>query len=275
MHFAFSFARPATLIVALVSLFSLQSPALARPHGGYGQGCAVCHTGGFLDGRATPNKVLGILPQQRSMFPGDTGESDVVEGAGVSPTYTADPGDTIQLLLQIKDPTIGPDAFAPERFALGLKQIYVTDPDYQAGNPDKNTWRNDQLTLVGARLGGSGNIDPEPIPLDETGWVLWTDNTFMQGAGGDPFFDLHVGEDYYTSAETNGHAWAGPMLMSLTITVPAGVLPGLYDIEISAEGIDSDYLGFYDEQHFFLRVLPEPATAALLLLGLPWLRRRR
>ncbi len=237
---------------AIFTFSAVASTALARPSGFFGQECAYCHTGGFLDGRATPDAVLDVFSAQQSTIPpGQFGDPD--RGEGPLPTYTAAPGGTFNMTLNIKDTTLYAEPFTPDRWALGLKRIYTTDPDYQNGNADKMTWQNDQLTLVGSRVQGDPTSNPSPIPADQTGWTRQTDTSFMEG-GGVPEIDAHIDEQYYTSGDTYGHEWIGPTSLQATVTVPAGVQAGWYDVEISAEGLDTDFLAFYDEQHFYLHV---------------------
>lgn len=238
--------------LAICGFVSIASPAFARPSGFYGQGCVYCHTGGFLVGRSTPDAVLEVFSNQQSTIPpAQFGDPD--RGEGPLPTYSAAPGGTFQLTLNVKDTTLYAEPFTPDRWALGMKHIYTTDPNYQNGDTDKNTWRNDQLTLVGAYNQGDESGNPFPIPADQTGWTLQTDTSFMEGSGV-PIIDEHINEQYYTSADSNGHEWIGPTTLQLTVTVPAGVLPGWYDIEMSGEGLDTDFNAFYDEQHFYLHV---------------------
>lgn len=264
--------RGAILCVSLGFLLGLAQSADARPSGFYGSACSYCHTGGFLSGRQTNGAMVAVQGDYVAEIPpGEFGDPD--RGEGPLATYDAVPGGTFQLRVLIKNPqTYTQDPFTPSSWALGLKRIYATDPDYQAGNPNKLTWRDNQLQLVGAQLPNPGAPDPSPIPLDETGWTLHTDASFLAGLPeADPFIDTQ----FYTSGDVYGHAWSGSVLLSLTVTVPAGVLPGWYDIELSSEGLDTNFLSFYDEAHFYLRVVPEPATAILALAGLAWLGRRR
>lgn len=79
---------------------------------------------------------------------------------------------------------------------------------------------------------------------------------------------------YYTSADTYGHAWVGPLVLSVIVNVPAGVLEGWYDLEASIAGEDDQGI-FYDDEHFYLHVRPEPATYLLLSAGAVLLLRRR
>lgn len=237
------------LIIACC-LTSIAAPdALARPAGGFGSSCVDCHGGPFLEGREVPNALVDVLSGTHAEIPaGQFGDPD--RGEGPLATYTASPGGTFELTIQIKDPD--PLVVQPLEWAAVLQRIRRTDPDFQAGNPDPLTWRDNQLALVGALMPGHAGSD---IPIDETGWTLQTDGGVYNPARQD--------FQYYTSADVFGHDWIGALLMSLTVTVPAGVIPGWYDLEISVAGLDTDYYGFYDDEHFYLHVIPEPATALL------------
>lgn len=247
--------RPARIFLPISFFFATAfsaAPAWARPSGFYGSSCFYCHTGGFLVGRSTPGAVLGISSvMQATIPPAQFGDPD--RGEGPLPKYDAAPGGTFQLTLQIKDPSLYASPFSIETWALGFKRIYTTDPSYQNGDANKLTWQDAQLTLVGAHNQGDTSGIPYPIPTDETDWTLQTSTSFLAGSG-TPEIDDHENEQYYTSADTNGHAWKGPMTLQLTVTVPSGVQPGWYDLEVSAEGLDNNFEAFYDEQHFYLHV---------------------
>ena len=259
--------RLSTVALALVATMTLgASHAQARPIGNFGSSCIACHgtTPGALiiNGREVPDVLIDVLSDTFAEIPtGAFGDPD--RGEGPLATYTATPGGSFELLLSIKDPGA---QFSVSKWSTELKRIYHTDPDFQAGNPDKLTWRNDQLTLIGAQAEGNGSTS---IPLDETDWTLHTDTSLWVPG--------HQDEQYYTSSDTSGHGWSGPLSLSLTVAVPNGVLPGWYDIEAAVAGMDSTFLGFYDDEHFYLNVVPEPAAATLgvMALGLLYGRRRR
>jgi hypothetical protein len=237
------------------------SEALARPMGAFGTQCVNCHGGDFLNGQILTDQLLNVLGDFQAEIPdGSFGDPD--RGEGLLAAYSAVPGGAFQLLLQIKEPD--PEVIIPQYWAVAIKRIYATDPDFQAGDPNKLNWRNDQLTLLGAMPGGGGS---DFIPNDESEWFLQTDSSF--------FFPAHTDEQYYTSSDVYGHAWAGALQLSLMVTVPSGVLPGWYDIEVSIEGLDKDFRGFYEEQHFYLNIVPEPATSVLAFIGLASMGLRR
>ncbi len=250
--------------LCLVVLLAHAATVEARP--GYGQSCISCHgSGGF--GNTVFGSMLSINGTSTAEIPnGAFGDPD--RGEGPLPTYTTTPGNTFDLSITLSDPTNHDPSFFPLRFAVGIKNISNTDPDYQAGNPDTLTWRDNQLLLVGAQeFGVDFPDDPAPLPMNESQWTLYTDYTFV--------FE----EQYYASTGDGGHEWNGPVTLLLTVTVPAGVLPGWYDIEVSTAGWDYGNPGgpfaFYDEAHFYLNVIPEPATYLLAASSIILLLRRR
>ena len=96
--------------------------------------------------------------------------------------------------------------------------------------------------------------DPAPFPASAADWSLYS------GLGTDI--------QYYGSTPDRGHEWMGQFQFSLLVSVPAGVVPGWYDIEVSSAGWDyGQSLSFDDEEHFYLYVVPEPAASWLLVAG--------
>jgi len=249
------------IIVAVVAV-----RAEARPLGAFGRNCSQCHgvPGVFFeDARTLDDVLLDVVGQFTSEIPaGKYGDRD--RGEGPLQAYLAQAGGTFPLTVQVKD--ADPGVIVPEDFAVAIKNVEHTDPDFQNGELDKDLWEDAALTLVGARADGNGLSS---IPADETEWTLHTDLGI--------FFPETAGDEYYTSADTFGHEWQGALTLDLDVTVPIGVLPGWYDVEISIEGIEQGYGAFYEDEHFYLQVVPEPCTAALLAsgLGLALMRRRR
>ena len=237
------------------------SPAFARPLGQFGSACKTCHAGAISNGRVVSDALFDIISSIQSEIPaGQFGDPD--RGDGPLSTYVAEPGGTFDLLLQIKDPS--PEVVVPRVWAAELKQVYRTDADFQAGNLDKLTWLDGQLRLAGAMADTNGG---NAIPVDETGWTAHTDAGFLS-------LDHH-GERYYTSSDTIGHPWIGPLTLPLAVTVPDGVPLGWYALEAAVVGRDVDSRGFYDGEHFYLNVVPEPAAGLVLLAGLATVVRHR
>ncbi|HUN80203.1 MAG TPA: hypothetical protein VMV81_01715 [Phycisphaerae bacterium] len=244
--------------LAIGLLIAAANSAMAMPQ--FGQNCVNCHSSaGF--GHTTQHAVYDIVSDNHSTIPlGAYGDPD--RGEGPLATYTALPGGSFTLSMQLKDPTQYDPPFLPTRWAIGIKRPYTTDPDYHAGNPDPLTWRDNQLQLVGAQPGPNYDTpDPAPIPQSAADWSIYTKDDIQ----------------YYASTGYGGHEWIGPFLFNVDITVPTGVQPGWYDIEVSAAGWDYDqFFAFYDEEHFYLQVLePEPTAIGLVTLGGLLARRRK
>lgn len=232
------------------------SSALALPT--YGNNCSSCHgTAGI--GNTVPNAVIDIMGTSQSTIPsGAFGDPD--RGEGPLATYTAAPGGAFDLVVQIKNTSNYSTPFVPSRWALALQDVYHTDPDYQNGDPDPLNWRDAQLLLDGAMPPGGPVDDPAPIPLVASEWSLYTN--FSQ-------------KQFYATTAGRGHDWIGPFLFSVTVGVPSGVLPGWYDLEVSAAGWDYDQsFAFYDDEHYYLNVTPEPGGLSLLLVGAHIMLRR-
>ncbi len=148
--------------------------AFARP--AYGYNCVSCHSSvGF--GHTTPRAIYDIVGTSQATIPaGAYGDPD--RGEGPLPSYSASPGGDFRLEFQIKDPSTYDPPFTPTRWAIGIKRIYTTDPDYHAGNPDPLSWRDNQLVLQGAQPGPDYNTpDPAPIPAMSSDWSIYTLNS--------------------------------------------------------------------------------------------------
>ena len=235
--------------------------AFARPLGQFGSACKTCHAGAISNGREVQDMLLDVVSSIQSAIPaGHFGDPD--RGEGPLSTYVAEPGGTFDLLLKIKDPK--PDEIVPRVWSTELNRVSRTDPDFQAGNLDKLTWLDGQLQLSGAMSDGNGR---NVIPNDATDWTEHIDAGFLSVD--------HHGETYFTSSDTMGHQWTGPLTLSLAVTVPDRVLLGWYDLEAAIAGRDVDSRGFYDHEHFYLNVVPEPTTGVVVLAGFAAIARRR
>lgn len=237
-------------VVGLLVISCTHGRADARP--GYSANCSSCHgSAGF--GNTVPDALIDIVaPRQSTIPPGAFGDPD--RGEGPLATYAATAGGTFELAVQIKDPSTYNPTFLPTKWALTLQDIFHTDPDYQFGDPDPLQWRDGQLLLEGALAPTGAGPDPAPIPANSAEWWLYASQN----------------RQFYASTSDAGHAWNGPLLINVTVSVPASVLPGWYDLEVSAAGWDFPLsFAFYDDEHFYLNVVPEPGGIAswLLLLG--------
>jgi len=242
---------------------ALAPAAHARPSGAFGSDCFSCHATNVLSGREVEDQLLEITAPKSAEIPlGAFGDPD--RGVGPLPTFAAAPGASFALTIDITSPNV--NVVDPETLSVALKRVFTTDPDFQAGATDKSLWLDDALALTGAMAPGSASTI---YPADETGWTEHIDDSFL-----DPD---NVGERYYTSSDTGGHAFDAPRTLTLDVFVPDGVIPGWYDLEVSLAGIDADGAGFYEDSHFYLEVIPAPGAGAALALGLAaaGARRRR
>lgn len=251
-------------VLALTVVLAHVGEVEARP--AYGSTCVACHSSdGF--GNTVIGSMLSIDGNSLNEIP-NAAFGDPDRGEGPLPTYTTTPGNTFSLKIDLADPGSYSTPFNPERWAVALRNIGHTDPDYQAGDPDPLTWRDNQLLLVGAEeFGVIFPGDPAPVPANESEWTLYTDSSFAPDV------------QYYATTGDGGHEWNGPLSLLLTVTVPAGVIPGWYDIDVSVQGWDYNNangpFAFYDEAHFYLNVVPEPATLLLAASGAVVLFRNR
>lgn len=251
-----------TVLFVMVALATFASPAYARP--AYGVSCVSCHGGdGF--GNTVDGAMMSVVGTSQSTIPaGQFGDPD--RGEGPLAAFLASPGGTFNLVIALDDPSDYSIPFDPEAWGIVFSHVSHTDPDFQTGNPDPLSWRDDQLLLVGAlEYGVMVPPEPAPLPLDESEWTLYTDSS--------------TGVQYYGSTGEGGHAWSGPLSLMLTVTVPGGVLPGWYDLEASIAGWDYGYsqgsFAFYDDEHFYLNVVPEPGAVGLVGIGALLLLNRR
>ncbi len=240
-----------SIVVCVVFFVVLAQSHQASGRPLYGNSCISCHgSAGF--GHDEIGSLMSITGTHLAEIPsGAFGDPD--RGEGPLPTYTASPGSTFELSIHLDTPT-GP--FLPERFAVGIKNIEHTDPDFQSGNLDPSSWRDGQLLLEGAQpYGVITPPNPAPLPTDESEWTLYTNFEELQ---------------YYASTGEGGHAWTGPVTLRLDVTVPSGVLPGWYDLEVTTAGWDrsnaAGQYAFVDQANFYLNVVPEP-NCILLLVG--------
>jgi hypothetical protein len=249
--------RAAMLTVACATAAS--STALARPAGIFGSDCFSCHATSVLSGREVEDQLLNIVAPKNAEIPlGAFGDPD--RGEGPLPTYTAAPGGSFVLTINITNPNV--NVVDPHVLSVALKRVFTTDPDFQAGVSDKSTWLDDGLFLAGAMAPDNASTN---YPADETGWTEHIDQSFL--------VPDNVGERYYTSSDSSGHDFEGPRTLTLDVSVPAGVLPGWYDLEISVAGNDGP--GFYEDAHFYLEVIPTPGAAAIITLAIAGAAARR
>ena len=113
-----------------------------------------------------------------------------------------------------------------------------------------------RMETTGVEKGGTLTYSPDPD------WFLQT---------GDLIPDSE--RPYFTIPQDSGILFTGPELFTFTMFVDPSTDPDFYDLEFAMSG-QPDF--FYEDEHFYLHVTPEPATLTLLVLAMGVsLRRRR
>ncbi|NOZ41429.1 MAG: PEP-CTERM sorting domain-containing protein [Planctomycetes bacterium] len=116
--------------------------------------------------------------------------------------------------------------------------------------------------------------------LEKAGVLGPADTDFLTGFVPDvSWFAQGVPNTYYTSVPFST-SWAvvspsGPDPYTFSLTVDPGTPLNVYDLEFAVAGHQN--VRFYDDLHFYLNVVPEPNTLALLAvagMGICYLRRR-
>jgi len=69
---------------------------------------------------------------------------------------------------------------------------------------------------------------------------------------------------YYTTPADAGIPFFGPQTFTFSMFIDPATTPDVYDLEFATAG-QPDF--FYADEHFYLQVLPEPGTLALLMAG--------
>ncbi len=97
----------------------------------------------------------------------------------------------------------------------------------------------------------------------------------------DPDWNLQIGTDivdptrpYYTFPQDQGIEYAGPQVFTFTMGIDETTPADFYDLEFALAGQPGFH---YNDEHFYLQVIPEPGTLALIVLGaaVGMTRRRR
>lgn len=106
----------------------------------------------------------------------------------------------------------------------------------------------------------------EVLGVENGGVLAYTADATWFFQTGTFFSDLTA--PYYTDPDSSGFEWgAGPTTFTFDITVGAGTPVDYYDLEFAVAGLlDSSETKFYGDEHFYLQVIPEPATLAILLV---------
>lgn len=206
------------LFAGVVLLTTITSGAYARPD--FGVSCKDCHgaAGGGSD-RANALAVLG-----EGLLNLDAQRNDG-SPRGAIPFFTAQPGDTIALTMNVLDGT--------DLYAVQIKRFET-----------------------------AGVLSPVAGTNFLTGYTA--DGAWVPQAG-PPVYYTSVGDS--TAWPVNGPSGPDPYTFALTIAMDTPL--DTYDLEYAVIGRlnDTSRLKFYGDQHFYLTVIPEPGTFALMILG--------
>jgi hypothetical protein len=112
------------------------------------------------------------------------------------------------------------------------------------------------------RLEKAGILSPVANTNFLTGYTA--DGTWVPQAG-PPVYYTSVGDS--TAWAVNGPSGPDPYTFALTLALDTPL--DTYDLEYAVAGRlnDTSRLKFYGDQHFYLTVIPEPGTFALMILG--------
>ena len=111
-----------------------------------------------------------------------------------------------------------------------------------------------RMETLGVEGGGTLTQTPDPDWFPQTGSIF-----------SDP------DRPYFTIPEADGIHPDGPRTFTFTMLVDESTNPDFYDLEFAMAG-QPEF--FYTDEHFYLRVIPEPATIAFLSLAVLAMRRR-
>lgn len=224
------YLRLMLLVGCLVS--GLERMACAFPD--FGGSCKNCH--GAAAGGSDRANALTVLGEGLRDLDAQRNDGNA---RGAIPFFTAQPGDTIGLTMNVLD--------GSDLYAVQLK-----------------------------RLEKAGILSPVANTNFLTGYT--PDGAWVPQAGPPVYYTSSSGATVWP---VNGPSGPDPYIFALTIAMNTPL--DTYDLEYAVAGrLDgTSRRKFYGDQHFYLAVIPEPGTFALLILGLAgvglvaWRQRRQ
>lgn len=105
------------------------------------------------------------------------------------------------------------------------------------------------------RLETSGQLN------DLANFMTWLEDNV---AGSEWTLQENGNPPYFTKDDGNNGGISGALagVVSFDLFIDAATPPDVYDLEFAIAGLDGNENLFYQDQHFYLEVVPEPATGA-------------